>query len=72
MNEIFSGEQCKIARFFVMRPIFLLCVIMRHNIVDAPMSHYDKINIKRNEQLFFVVRPTHYDKLTITCNALGT
>ena len=59
MNGIFSGEQCKNRAIFCNAPYIL---VMRHNIVDAPMSHYDKINVKRNEQLFFVVRPTHHDK----------
>ena len=43
--KFFQVSTVKIARFFVMRPIFLLCVIMHHNIVDAPMLHYDKTNI---------------------------
>ena len=43
--KFFQVSNVKIARFFVMHPIFLLCIVMRHNIVDAPITHYDKINI---------------------------
>ena len=43
--KFFQVSNVKIAQFFVMRPIFLLCVIMCHNSVDAPITHYDKINV---------------------------
>ena len=42
MNEIFPGEQCKNRAIFCNAPYIL---VMRHNIVDAPITHYDKINI---------------------------
>ena len=57
--KFFQVNTVKIARFFVMHPIFLLCVIMHHNIVDAPIIQ-NKCN-----QLFFVMRLMHYDKLNV-------
>ena len=42
MNEIFPGEHCKNRAIFCNAPYIL---VMHHNIVHAPMLHYDKINI---------------------------
>ena len=42
MNEIFPGVQCKNRVIFCNVPHIL---VMRHNIVDAPITHYDKINV---------------------------
>ena len=65
MNEIFPGEHCKNHAIICNVPYIL---VMHHNIIHAPMSHYDKTTVIN----YFVMHQAHYDKLTVPCNVSGT